>query len=516
MIHTHLWRSEKPNHEGDQMAWLWTTLAVFAAVSLIHGLVKKMKAKKLPPGPRRLPILGHLHLMIGKNNPHQYLNKLAKQHGPIMYLRFGYVDNIIVSSPQAAELFLKTHDLVFTNRPPNEAAKYISYDQKNLSFSHYGPYWRNMRKLCSLELLSNHKINSFRAVRREELCYHIESLKEAALNHVAVDLSAKVSELTADISCRMVFGKKYEIKDIDERGFKAVINEATQLVFKPNLGDYFPYLGKLDLQGLTAPTKAIAKVFDRFLERIIDDHEHRGSSGQTTKDFVDIMLSIMKSGKSEFQFNREHIKSVLLDMLVASMDSSATVIEWIMSELLRHPQIMKNVQQELESKVSLDRMLEESDLEGLNYLEMVIKETFRLHPPGPLLIPRAAREDCIVDDFHIPKKARIIVNVWAIGHDPNVWTNPDKFIPERFEGSNIDYRGCNFELIPFGSGRRSCPGLQLGMVVVRLVVAQLVHCFDWELPNGMSPKELDVTEEFALVTTRAKHLVTIPSYRLHI
>nr|GMC64162.1 cytochrome P450 CYP736A12-like [Ipomoea batatas] len=482
MIHTHLWRSEKPNHEGDQMAWLWTTLAVFAAVSLIHGLVKKMKAKKLPPGPRRLPILGHLHLMIGKNNPHRYLNKLAKQHGPIMYLRFGYVDNIIVSSPQAAQLFLKTHDLVFTNKPPNEAAKYTSYDQKNLSFSHYGPYWRNMRKLCSLELLSNHKINSFQAVRREELCYHIESLKEAAMNHVAVDLIAKVSELTADISCRMVFGKKYEIKDIDERGFKAVINEATQL----------------------------------FLERILDDHEHTGSSGQKTKDFVDIMLSIMKSGKSEFQFNREHIKSVLLDMLVASMDSSATVIEWIMSELLRHPQIMKNVQQELESKVSLDRMVEESDLEGLNYLEMVIKESFRLHPPGPLLIPRAAREDCIVDDFHIPKKARIIVNVWAIGHDPNVWTNLDKFIPERFDGSNIDYRGCNFELIPFGSGRRSCPGLQLGMVVVRLVVAQLVHCFDWELPNSMSPKELDMTEEFALVTTRAKHLVTIPNYRLHI
>nr|GMD59657.1 cytochrome P450 CYP736A12-like [Ipomoea batatas] len=451
------------------MAWLWTALAVFAALSLIHGLVKKMKGKKLPPGPRGLPILGHLHL-IGKN-PHQDLNKLAKQHGPIMYLRFGFVDNIVVSSPQAAELFLKTHDLVFANRPPNEAAKYISYDQKNLSFSQYGPYWRSMRKLCTLQLLN--------------------------------------------MTCRMVFGKKYEIKDIDERGFKGLIKEGMQLTAKPNLGNYYPYLGKLDLQGFTRQMKAIAKSFDRFLERIIDDHEQRGSISET-KDFVDIMLSIMKSGETEFQLTREHVKTTLLDMLAASIDTSATVIEWMMSELLKHPQIMKKVQEELDNKVGLNRMVEELDLDSLEYLEMVTKESLRLHPVAPFLIPHEAREDCTVDGFYIPKKARIMVNVWAIGHDQNVWANAEEFIPERFEGSNIDYKGRDFELIPFGSGRRSCPGLQLGITVVRLVVAQLVHCFDWKLPNGMSSKELDMTEEFGLVVTRAEHLMAIPKYRLHI
>nr|GMC57814.1 cytochrome P450 CYP736A12-like [Ipomoea batatas] len=497
------------------MAWLWTTLAVLVAVSLIHGLglAKKMNGKKLPPGPRGLPILGHLHL-IGKN-PHQDLNKLAKQHGPIMYLRFGFVDNIVVSSPQAAELFLKTHDLVFANRPPNEAAKYISYDQKNLSFSQYGPYWRSMRKLCTLQLLSNLKINSFQAMRREELCRLIESLKQAARDGVAVDLSAEVADLAADMTCRMVFGKKYEIKDIDERGFKGLIKEGMQLTAKPNLGNYYPYLGKLDLQGFTRQMKAIAKSFDRFLERIIDDHEQRGSISET-KDFVDIMLSIMKSGETEFQLTREHVKTTLLDMLAASIDTSATVIEWMMSELLKHPQIMKKVQEELDNKVGLNRMVEELDLDSLEYLEMVTKESLRLHPVAPFLIPHEAREDCTVDGFYIPKKARIMVNVWAIGHDQNVWANAEEFIPERFEGSNIDYKGRDFELIPFGSGRRSCPGLQLGITVVRLVVAQLVHCFDWKLPNGMSSKELDMTEEFGLVVTRAEHLMAIPKYRLHI
>nr|GMC66375.1 cytochrome P450 CYP736A12-like [Ipomoea batatas] len=497
-----------------EMAWLWTTLAVFAALSLIHGLVKRMKGKKLPPGPRGLPILGHLHL-LGKN-PHQDLSKLAKQYGPIMYLRFGFVDNIIASSPQAAQLFLKTHDLVFASRPPSEAAKYISYGQKNLSYSQYGPYWRNMRKLCTLELLSNLKINSFQATRREELCCLIESLKRAASDRVAVDLSFNVSELIADMSCRMVFGKKYEMKDLDERGFKGVIKEDLQLVGKVNFGDYFPFLGKLDLQGLTKRMKVISKIYDQFFERILDDHYQSGSSDHQTKDFVDIMLSIMMSGETEFQFNREHIKTTLLDMLAASVDTSATLIEWIMSELLRHPLIMKKVQEELESKVDLDRMVEESDLEGLKYLEMVMKESLRLHPVAPLLIPHEAREDCMVDGFYIPRKSRILVNVWAIGHDSNVWADPEKFIPERFEGSNIDYRGRDFELIPFGSGRRSCPGLHLGITLARLVVAQLVHCFDWEFPNSMPFEELDMIEEFGLVVTRANHLMVIPNYRLHI
>nr|WMZ41209.1 cytochrome P450 family 736 subfamily A polypeptide 1 [Ipomoea batatas] len=496
------------------MAWLWTTLAVFAALSLIHGLLKKTKAKKLPPGPRGLPILGHLHL-LGKN-PHQDLSKLAKQYGPIMHLRFGFVDTIVASSPHAAQLFLKTHDLVFASRPPTEAAKYMSYNQKSLSFGEYGPYWRDMRKLCTLQILSNHKVNSFQAMRREELCYLIDSLKQSALNRVAVDLSAKVSELSAEMSCRMVVGKKYENKDIDERGFKGVIHEVMQLLALPNLGDYFPFLGILDFQGLTRRMKVMAKVIDGFLERILDDHEQIGSSDQMTKDFVDIISSIMKSRETEFQFTLEHVKAILMDMLAGSIDTTSCAIDWIMVELLRNPQVLKKVQQELESKVGLYRMVDESDLDDLNYLEMVMKESFRLHPPRPLLIPHEAREDSTIDGFHIPKKARIIVNAWSIGRDPNVWVEPEKFIPERFEGCNIDYRGRNFEFIPFSSGRRSCPGLQLAITMVRMVVAQLVHCFDWELPNGMSPEKLDMTEEFGLVMPRAKHLIAVPHYRLHI
>ncbi|KAL0424422.1 UNVERIFIED_CONTAM: cytochrome [Sesamum radiatum] len=176
---------------------------------------------------------------------------------------------------------------------------------------------------------------------------------------------------------------------------------------------------------------------------------------------------------------------------------------------------MKKLQKELETVVRLDHMVEESHLDKLEYLDFVVKETLRLHPVVPLLIPHESMEDCVIDGFHIPKGSRTMVNIWAIGRDPKVWSDPEVFKPERFIGSNIDLRGHNFQLIPFGSGRRGCPGLQLGLTVVRLAVSQLVHCFDWELPNGMLPSDLDMSEHFGIVTSRAKHLMAIPRYRLH-
>ncbi|GAA0163565.1 oxygenase [Lithospermum erythrorhizon] len=506
------------------MALIWKTiLVVIAITALLDRFLKKIIKKRrvpLPPSPKGLPILGHLHL-LGKN-PHQDLHKLSKEHGPIMYMKFGMIPNIIVSSPDAAEQFLKTHDLVFASRPPHEAAKYISYDQTNLSFAPYGHYWRNMRKLCTLELLSNMKINSFHPMRSEEISNFIDLLKSCSQDRSVVDLSSQVSTLNTNMTCRMIFGKKYTNEEFgDKKGFEGVIQEGMQLAAKPNLGDYFPYLGKLDLQGLTARFKAVSAVFDAFFEKVLDEHEQQSSRGHENQegknmDFVDTMLGILTSGQAEFTFDRRHVKAVLLDMLAGAMDTSATVIDWTMSELLRHPTIMKNVQSELEQVVGLNRIVEESDLGKLEYLNMVVKESMRLHPVAPLLIPHEALEDCTVEGYHIPKKSRVIINAWSIGRDPEAWSDPEKFIPKRFQGSKIDVRGRDFQLIPFGSGRRGCPGIQLGLIVVSLVVAQLVHCFDWELPNGMLNTELDMSEEFGLVTTRAGHLMAIPTYRLNV
>ncbi|KAJ4715608.1 Cytochrome P450 [Melia azedarach] len=497
------------------MSWLWTSLALFAILFLFQATVSRKKNpnnKRLPPGPEGFPIFGSLHLL--GQFPHRDLHKLAKKYGSIMHLRLGLMPTIVVSSPQAAELFLKTHDLVFASRPPLQAAKYISYEQKNFSFSQYGSYWRTVRKICILELTSSLKINYFQFIRTEELQLLIDCIKQAARARGAVDLSAKVSSMSADMTCRMVFGKKYADEEFDERGFKTVIQEGMTLAATPNLGDYIPQIAGLDLQGLIKRMKAVAKVFDGFFEKIIDEHIQCKDENRS-KDFVDVMLSFMGSEETEHKIEREHIKAIILDMLAATMDTSATAVEWALSELFKHPEILKKLQKELENSVGLDRMVEESDLDNLEYLDMVVKETLRLHPVAPLLLPHESIEDCTVNGFHIPKKSRVIINVWAIGRDPGAWKEPEKFFPERFVGSNIDLRGRDFQLLPFGSGRRGCPGMQLGLIIVKRVLAQLVHCFDWELPDGMLPEELDMTEVFGLVTPRAKHLLAIPTYRLN-
>ncbi|KAM3289968.1 cytochrome 71AU50 [Capsicum chacoense] len=495
------------------MAFMWATFVLSLMVLFIfHKVLDIKNKKKRPPGPKGIPILGHL-LLLGEN-PTQDFHKLSLKHGPIMYLKLGLLPTYVISSPESAEKILKTYDHVFASRPHNETAQYISYGQRNLIFSKYGAYWRNMKKLCTVHLLSNMKINSFRSTRSEEIALMIKAIKDVARGHgrVAVDLSAQVSSLSANLSCLMVFGKKFMDEDLGKRGFKSLVQEVTQLAATPNLGDVFPFLGVIDLQGLTRRMKDTAKVLDEFVEKIIDEHVHDVDQ-KKNKDFVDTMMAIMQSGEAEFQFDRRHVKAVLLDMLVASIDTSSSSIEWMLSELLKNPDIMKKLQIELEEVVGLHRMVEESDLENLKYLNMVFKESFRLHAAAPLLL-HEAMEDCMIDDFCIKKGSQVIVNAYTVHRDPNYWPEADKFLPERFLESNVDVRGRDFQLLPFGSGRRSCPGMQLALIIVRLVVAQLVHCFDWKLPNDMQPKDLDMTEQFGIVIGRANHLMAVPTYRL--
>ncbi|XP_058092527.1 cytochrome P450 71AU50-like [Magnolia sinica] len=264
---------------------------------------------RLPPGPTGIPIIGNLH-MLGPL-PHRDLHRLAKKYGPIMFMRLGQVPTVIVSSPRAAQLFLKTHDLVFSSRPITEVGMITSYDGKGLADAPYGPYWRNVRKLCTLRLLSNLMIDSFRPMRREELALLVQSLKDSAQTHEMVDLTMKVSSLSTSVTCRTVLGKKYTDESFDKRGFKGVIDDLSAIVGAFNIADYIPYVGRLDLQGLRRRVVAIRKVFDDFFEKIIDEHV-ADRNGKRDRDFIDSMLSFMESEENEFQFDRSNMKALIL------------------------------------------------------------------------------------------------------------------------------------------------------------------------------------------------------------
>ncbi|KAM5574532.1 cytochrome P450 CYP736A12 [Rosa sericea] len=498
-----------------------TILLFFVALilSLITAAFSKPKHKKLPPGPLALPVIGHLH-MLG-NLPHRSLQHLAKKYGPIMSIRLGNVRAILVSSPKAAELFLKTHDANFASRPRVQASEHLAYGTMGLVFAQYSPYWRHVRKLCTLELLCPSKAEAFAPLRREEIGLLVLSLKKAGEGGEVVDVTNKIYGVNEDITYRMILGCT---KDDGRFGLKDIVQEAMLLTGAFNIADFVPFLGPFDFQGLTKRLKKVSKTIDQLLEKIIDEREQVANTrswkqGQH-EDFVDVLLSLtnqpLNPNDEQVHFlDRTNVKAILLDMIIAAFDTSATSIVWSLAELLRHPRIMKNLQEELQSVVGMDRMVEESDLPKLDYLSMVVKESFRLHPVAPLLVPRESIEDITIDGYDIPKKSRIIVNIWSIGRDPNVWSeNVDEFFPERFMNSNIDLRGHDFQLIPFGSGRRGCPGMQLGLTTVRLVLAQLVHCFNWELPNGLLPQDLDMSEDFGLSLSKAKHLLAKPTYRL--
>ncbi|KAL8134966.1 hypothetical protein AgCh_009834 [Apium graveolens] len=491
--------------------------ALFCFIRLcpsISSTIHKTSQKR-PPGPLGLPLIGHLH-MLGEL-PHRTLNKLSQVYGPIMSLRLGSVPTIIVSSPAAAELFLKTHDTVFASRPRSQASDYLWYGTKAMAFTENGAYWRSVRKFCTLELLSSTKINSMEGLRREALLVLVDKLKRAATTHEVVDVSEELAHLTEDMTFRMLLGKTRD----EKVGLSQVIQELAEIVGAFNIADYVPFLGALDLQGFTRRLRVIGKTADNILEAIVDDHIQAAnkSNAKLDRDFVDVILSLENNltgihGHLAQNIDRSSIKAIILDMIFGAIDTSQTAIEWIMSELIRHPRVMKLVQQEIRNVIGDYEFVEESHLSKLDYLDMVVKESMRLHPVGPLLIPRESLEDIVIDGYYIKKDSRIIVNTWSIGRDPRIWSeNVEEFLPERFIGSNIDLRGKSFELMPFGSGRRGCPAMYLGQINIKLVVAQLVHSFNWELPFGMSPEELDMDEAFGLTMPRAKHLLATPSLR---
>nr|GLL39271.1 cytochrome P450 CYP736A12-like [Ipomoea trifida] len=503
--------------------------------------------RKLPPGPRGLPIIGNLH-MLG-TLPHRSLNELSKKYGPIMFLKLGNVPTLVISSPAAAELILKTHDAVFASRPKFDVVENTTNGSKGVGFAPYGPQWRNNKKFLTQELLSAAKIESFAEMRKGEIEALVKSTRAAAEGREAVDLSSEVGKLIENVTYKMLFGCSND--NDSRRDLKCIVEEIVSLEGAFNIADFIPILKPFDLQrmpgygvqafvafrhyearlrrqneqfqpepmsyGLNKRIKAVGKAIDKLFAEIVNEHEQDARNGvrKGNKDIVDAMLATQKSPSSTHKLDLVSIKAILLDMIVGSVDTSYTWIEWSLAEIMRHPRVMKRLQEELETKVGLSRMVEEKDLPNLEYLEMVIKESFRLHPVATLLVPRESMEDIELDGHFIPKKTRVLINCWAIGHDPNIWSdNVEEFVPERFLNKNIDLRGHDFHLLPFGYGRRVCPGVNLGLLTVKLIVAQLMHCFNWELPNGMSPTELDMTETFGLASPKVEHLVVVPSYQL--
>ncbi|XP_050382845.1 cytochrome P450 736A117-like [Argentina anserina] len=476
----------------------------------------------VPPSPPKLPVIGNLH-QLGLY-PHRSLQALAQRYGPLMLLHFGSKPVLVVSSSEAAREILKNHDLVFSDRPKFVFFKKMFYNCKDIVTSPYGEYWRQMRSTCVLNLLSNKRVRSFRAVREEEISLLISKIKQScnssssSAESPAVNLSEMLSTLTSDVICRVAMGRKYS--DSGEgrgRMFMELSTEINELFARVNIGDYIPWLSWVSrINGLDAELDSLAKRFDEFLDLVVQDHiDSSNKTGgdhladKVHQDFVDVLLSVQKENSTGFALERVGIKAIILDMFVAGSDTTFTVLEWAMSELLKHPQNMKKLQNEVRKIVGDKAYVTEDDLVSMHYLRAVIKETLRLHPPVPLLLPRMATQDVKVNGYNIKANTQVLVNAWQIGRDPKSYNKPEKYEPERFLNSEIDFKGTDFELIPFGAGRRGCPGIPFGMIVIEIALASLVHNFTWSLPGDEKLENLDMTEFTGAVVHRKYPLIAV-------
>ncbi|KAJ6378288.1 hypothetical protein OIU78_028519 [Salix suchowensis] len=462
----------------------------------------------LPPGPWKLPLIGNMHQLAG-SLPHHRLRDLAKKYGPVMQLQIGQVSTVIVSSGEAAKQVMKTHEINFVERPCLLVASIMFYDRKNIGFAPYGDYWRQMRKVCTLELFSAKRVRSFRSVREEEVSSFIRNIHAKAGS--PINLSKMMLDLSNGVIARTSIGKKSK----NQEGFLPIIQDVAEALAGLNIVDLFPSAKFLyKISKLRSRLERSHQEADEMLENIINERRASKEGRKTDQDnevevLLDVLLNLQNQGSLEFPLTTDSIKAIIVEMFGAGSETTSTLLEWSMSEMLKNPRVMKKAQEEVRQVFSDSENVDEAGLQNLKFLKLIIKETLRLHPPISL-IPRECSKTCEIDGHVIQAKSKVIINAWAIGRDSNSWTEAEKFYPERFQDSSIDYKGTNFEFIPFGAGKRMCPGMLFGIGNAELLLARLLYHFDWKLPNGEAFEDLDMNEAFGGTVTKKHHLNLIP------
>ncbi|XP_015072752.1 premnaspirodiene oxygenase-like [Solanum pennellii] len=470
--------------------------------------------KKLPPGPWKLPIIGNLHQLASHGGlPHHTLRALSQKYGPLTHLQLGEISAIIVSSPEMAKEIMKTQDVRFATRPQSMTGSIIFYNYSDIALCPYGDYWRNMRKICVLELLSAKMVKSFNSIRQEEMSSLVSSIINSTPNESIVNLSNKIFWFTGSVTCRSAFGKVVH----DQDKLIMLVKECVSLSSGFDLTDLFPSYKWL--HGISGMKSRLLKAHERvdvILEKLINEHRENRANGKKgncesgAEDLIDVLLRVMESGEFGMAITNQNIKAVIFEMFMAGAETSSTTIIWAFSEMIKNPSVMAKAQLEVREALKGKKSFTNIDTEELKYLKLVIKETLRLHPAAPLLIPRECREETQIDGYNIPIRTKVIVNAWAIGRDSRYWhDDPESFIPERFENSSIDFRGNNFEFIPFGAGRRMCPGMLSGLATVEHSLAKLLYHFDWKLPDGVSVDDFDMTEAEGVAASRKNDLCLI-------
>eukprot|EP00253_Pinus_taeda_P008046 PITA_08046 len=501
--------------DNGWILWYSVTGLTSVFIFFVFDVWRRKTYRRLPPGPPGWPIVGNL-FQLG-NKPHEALFHLAQKYGPLMCVSLGMKTTVVVSSPAMAKQVLKTHDQVFAGRTVVQSVQCLSYDKSSVIWAQYGSHWRLLRRISNTKLFSVKRLEALQHLRKDEVFRTINQILLGSTEGKSVNIGNMMSHFAVNMLGKLAFGK--DMFHPNSPAFQEFSDALWQLSVNagaPNLVDYFPFLRWLDPQGVGRNTAiSMAREFgilDKFIENRLATKGKTTDGSDAPEDLLDALLEMRSD-----DFTLSDIRAYLTDIFGAGSDTTAKTMEWAMAEFIRNPEKMKRAQTELDQVVGRNRRVEESDTDRLRYLRAVVKEVFRLHPVVPLLVPHRADSDCEIEGLLIPKHTQVIVNMWAIGRDPAIWNEPSKFVPERFlddKMNSVDYRGQHFELIPFGAGRRICVGLPLASRMIHLVLASLLHSFEWAPAKGMSAEEVDMTEKFGLTMAKALPLEIIPVPRL--
>ncbi|CAN8287051.1 unnamed protein product [Cochlearia groenlandica] len=498
------------------MSWFLISAAAIIAFTVLisYKLIQRLRLN-LPPGPRPKPIFGNLTDI--KPVRFRCYYEWAQLYGPIISVYIGSILNVVVSNAELAKQVLKDNDQRLADRYRNRSTEAFSRNGQDLIWADYGPHYVKVRKVCTLELFTTKRIESLRPLREDEVTAMVESLyKDCYL--LGLQLRKYLGAVAFHNITRLAFGKRFANAEgvMDEQGleFKAIVSNGLKIGASLSIAEHIPWLSWL----FPADQKEFAKHGarrDLLTRAIMEEHtlaRQKSSGGGGAKmHFVDALITL----KDEYDLSEDTIIGLLWDMITAGMDTTAITAEWGMAEMIKNPRIQQKVQEEFDRVIGTNRILTELDTSSLPYLQCVVKESFRLHPPTPLMLPHRSNADVKIGGYDIPKGSNVHVNVWAVARDPTVWNNPLEFRPERFlEEEDVDMKGHDFRLLPFGAGRRVCPGAQLGINLVTSMMSHLLHHFVWTPAQGTKHEEIDMSENPGLVTYMRTPVQAVATPRL--
>ncbi|KAL7591256.1 hypothetical protein Lser_V15G31714 [Lactuca serriola] len=480
-------------------------LSIFIYAVIITSL---HNSRRLPPGPHPFPIIGNL-LILG-DKPYQTLSTLSKRYGPLMSLKLGTKTTIVVSSADMAREFFHKHDRSFSGRSVPETARMVDHNKSSIVWLPAGDQWRRLRRITKEYFFSVQSLDASKLLREKKIGELLDHIDRCCTNGTVVNVGAVAFTTTLNVFSNYMFSLDLAQYDsVSSQEFKDAVWALMEVCGKPNLVDFFPILRPFDPQGLGRRVYHYGKKLLTIFDTIIDERLQRRSNSSTNNDVLDMLLNL--NMKDEFVFSRNEIKHLLLDLFIAGTDTISSTLEWAMAELIRNPQKMELARSKIFKLMQNEnRRIQEQDISQLPYLQAIIKETLRLHPAGAFLIPHEAIDNVEVQGFIVPKNAQILCNLWAMGRDPQVWSDPEAFMPERFMEVEIDYRGQDFEFIPFGAGRRICPGLNIAHRMLHIVLGSLIQKFNWKLEEKIRPQDLDMGEKFGITLPRNVPLMVNP------